>query len=143
LHLPGIRYQFLSFAIAICKSKSHRIVVSLGDNKDLTVMAGSGQEIIARALDEFKGNVSPDDARTFEITSCKDVWDLARRIQDEQNERRRNQYMRRLEPLLRSLESYSSVLDAFCQGFSPMAWVWVCILPIPGVRSSGLIVNLS
>jgi hypothetical protein len=91
-------------------------------------MAGSGREIIERALDELKANVSADDARTFEITSLQDVWDLARRIEREQNERARNQNMRRLEPILRSLESYSSVVDTFCQGFSPMAWVWVCVL---------------
>jgi hypothetical protein len=89
-------------------------------------MSGSGREIIARALDELKANVSADDARTFEITSLQDVWHLAREMEREQNQRVRNQYMRRLEPALRSLESYSSVLDTFCQGFSPMAWVWVC-----------------
>jgi hypothetical protein len=102
-------------------------------------MEGSGREIIARALDELKANVSPDDARTFQITSLQDVWDLARQTEREQNERNRNQYMRRLEPVLRSLESYSSVLDTFCQGFSPMAWVWVRVLLI---RSSGLIMIL-
>jgi cytochrome c len=128
LRLTSLQYQCLSFAVAICKSKSYRIPPQAGDNQYLTAMAGSGREIIERALDELKANVSADDARTFEITSLQDVWDLARRIEREQNERARNQNMRRLEPILRSLESYSSVVDTFCQGFSPMAWVWVCVL---------------
>jgi hypothetical protein len=89
-------------------------------------MAGSGQDIIRRALDELKTSVSADDARTFQNTSVRDVWDLARRIEQEQNERARLQNMRRIEPILRSLESYAGVIDTFCQGFSPMAWVWVC-----------------
>jgi hypothetical protein len=89
-------------------------------------MAGSGQDIIRRALDELKTGVSADDARTFQNTSVRDVWDLARRIEQEQNERARLQNMRRIEPILRSLESYAGVIDTFCQGFSPMAWIWVC-----------------
>src|SRR3954454_6735581 len=88
-------------------------------------MAGSGQDIIRRALDELKTSVSADDARTFQNTSVHDVWELARRIEQEQNQRARLQNMRRIEPILRSLESYARVMGTFCQGFSPMAWVWV------------------
>jgi hypothetical protein len=89
-------------------------------------MSGSGREIIEKALLELKANISSDDARTFETTSLQDVWHLAREMEREQTERGGSQYMRRLEHVLRSLESYSGVLDTFCQGFSPMAWVWVC-----------------
>ena len=89
-------------------------------------MSGSGREIIEKALLELKANVSSDDARTFETTSLQDVWHLAREMEREQTERGGSQYMRRLERVLGSLESYSGVLDTFCQGFSPMAWIWVC-----------------
>ena len=99
-----------------------------GDDYGLRDMAGSGQEVIRRALDELKTNVSAEDERIFQSTSLKGVWDLARDIQREQNERGRLQNMRRIEPVLRLLENYAAVLDTFCQGFSPMAWVWVCAI---------------
>jgi hypothetical protein len=88
-------------------------------------MAASGREIIQRALDDLKTNTNADDERTFQNTSVKDVWDLARKIEQEQIKRAGLQNMRRIEPILRSLESYAGVIDTFCQGFSPMAWVWV------------------
>ena len=86
----------------------------------------SGEEIIRKAVDEIRIKVSADDAENFQLTSLHDVWVCARHIEQEQIERARLQNMRRIEPILRSLESYASVIDTFCQGFSPMAWVWVC-----------------
>jgi hypothetical protein len=91
-------------------------------------MTGSGEEVIRRALDELKTNVSIDDARLFQNTSLKDVWDLARDIQREQIERNRLRNMRRIEPVLQLLENYAAVMDTFCQGFSPMTWVWVSVI---------------
>src|SRR5947209_17818497 len=91
-------------------------------------MTVSGEEVIRRALDELKTNVGIDDARLFQNTSLKDVWDLARDIEREQNERTRLQNMRRIEPVLRLLENYAAVMDTFCQGFSPMTWVWVSVV---------------
>ena len=91
-------------------------------------MTGSGEEVIRRALDELKTNVSIDDARLFQNTSLKDVWDLARDIQREQIERNRLRNMRRIEPVLQLLENYAAVMDTFCQGFSPMTWVWVSVV---------------
>lgn len=88
-------------------------------------MAGSGEEIIRRALDELNIQVSAEDGRAFENSNVRDVWALARRIEQEQKKRDRLQNMARIEPILRCLESYAAVIDTFCQGFSPMAWVWV------------------
>jgi hypothetical protein len=89
-------------------------------------MAASGSEIIQRALDDLKRGVDEEHERLFQNTSAKDVWDLARKIEDEQRKRGRTRNMARIEPFLRSLESYAAVVDTFCRGFSPMAWVWVC-----------------
>jgi len=91
-------------------------------------MAASGSEIIRRALDDLKRGVDGEHERVFQNTSAKDVWDLARKIEDDQRKRGRMRNMARIEPFLRLLESYASVVDTFCQGFSPMAWVWVCEL---------------
>lgn len=88
-------------------------------------MASPGQEIIRRALDDLKQNISLEDGRTFENSNLQEVWNLVRQVQREQIERDRLQNVRRIEPVLRLLETYAGVMDTFCQGFSPMAWVWV------------------
>lgn len=87
-------------------------------------MASPGRAIINKAFEELKSSVSIADARTFENTKLQDVWDLAREIEREQSARLCLRNIRRIEPILKSFESYASVIDVFCQGFSPMAWVW-------------------
>ena len=51
--------------------------------------------------------------------------EAARAIEREQGVRGDLRFMRRIEPLLKTLESYSGVLEVFCQGYPPMAFVWV------------------
>ena len=77
------------------------------------------------ALDQLKSTISPDDARVFSDSSLEQVWRGAREIEREQGARLDLRFMRRIEPFLNTLESYASVLEVFCQGFSPMALVWV------------------
>lgn len=86
----------------------------------------TGETIVRKALDQLKSTISPEDVRTFSNTSLEDLWREARKIEYEQGARLDLRCMRRIEPLLRSLESYASVIEVFCQGYSPMAFVWVC-----------------
>lgn len=86
----------------------------------------TGEAIVKKALDQLKLTLTPEDARMFSISSLEDLWREARRIEVEQGARLDLRCMRRLEPLLRSLESYAGVIEVFCQGYSPMAFVWVC-----------------
>lgn len=85
----------------------------------------TGQAIVTKALQNLKASITPEDARTFKDATLEDLWKDAREIEREQGTRLALQRMSRLEPIIRSLESYSSVIDSLCQGFSPMAWVWV------------------
>ena len=85
----------------------------------------TGQAIVTRALQNLESSITPEDARTFKDTTLEDLWRDAREIEREQGKRLALQHMDRLEQVLRSLESYSNVIDTICQGFSPMAWVWV------------------
>lgn len=77
------------------------------------------------ALERLKTTVSPDDARAFEDTNLEKVWQTARDIENEQGARLDLRFMRRIEPFLRTLESYAGVIEVFCQGFSSMALIWV------------------
>lgn len=80
-----------------------------------------GQAIVEKALNELKSNLTPGDARVFSDTTLEQVWKEAREIERHEGARQSLRNTRRIEPVLRSLESYAAVMDTFCQGFSPMA----------------------
>lgn len=85
----------------------------------------TGEAIVTKALDQLKSTLTPEDVRMFSNTSLEALWTEARKVEQEQGARLELRFMRRLEPFLRSLESYASVIEVFCQGYAPMAFVWV------------------
>lgn len=85
----------------------------------------TGVEIVEKALDQLKSTLTAEDVRMFSNTSLEDLWREARKVEDEQGARLDLRFMRRIEPFLRSLESYASVIEVFCQAHPPMAFVWV------------------
>lgn len=85
----------------------------------------SGEATVKKALDQLKSTLSTEHADMFSNTSLGDIWSEARNIEGEQGARLDLKYMRRLEPLLHFLESYASIIEVFCQGYAPMAFVWV------------------
>ena len=85
----------------------------------------TGEAIVKKALDQLKSSVTTEDVRAFSNTSLEDVWREARKIEKEQADRLDLRFMRRVEPFLRTLESYAGVIEVLCQGYSPMAFVWV------------------
>lgn len=102
-----------------------------------------GQGIVKKALDRFKSTLVPGDEYTFSDTTLESVWKTARDIERQQGARSSMQNMRRMEPVLQSLESYSSVIDTFCQGFSPMAFVWVHIPELKLMHKQRKLIQLS
>ena len=84
-----------------------------------------GQAIVEKAFKELNSTLTPDHARVFLDTTLEQVWKEAYDIEQREGARLSLRNMRRIVPILRSLESYAAVMDTFCQGFSPMAWVWV------------------
>lgn len=83
------------------------------------------QNIVRDAFEKLKSSISSDDARDFQSTTLQDVRSAARAIQDAQAPRQSLRNLRRVEPFLKIAEKYAGVLEVFCQGFSPMAWIWV------------------
>ena len=88
-------------------------------------MMATGEAIVKKALDQLKSSLTAEDVRTFSDTSLEDLWREARKIEKEQAARLDLRFMRRVERLVRSLESYAGVIEVLCQGYSPMAFVWV------------------
>lgn len=97
-----------------------------------------GQAIVTKALNDLKLSVTPEDARTFKDATLEDLWRDAREIEREQGKRLELSHMRRFEWFITSLESYSGVIDSLCQGFPPMAWVWVELTNINPHTSKGV-----
>ena len=91
-------------------------------------MMASACNLVKKALDQFKSTLSSDDKHSFSDTTYNDLWEGAREIEREQGRRMDIRFMRRIEPFLVSMESYAEVIEVFCQGFPPMAFVWVSIL---------------
>lgn len=89
----------------------------------------TGRAIVKRALDQLMPTITPEDARVFVETTAIDIRRAAREIEKEQGARLELRFMRRIEPFLLSLESYGPVMEVFCQGYSPMAFVWVPFTP--------------
>ncbi|KAL8662378.1 MAG: hypothetical protein Q9202_004773 [Teloschistes flavicans] len=84
----------------------------------------SAQVLVQRALDDLNRTLKPEDARFFRDTTLDELWKEMRAIEHEQGQRLDLRCMRRLEPFLKTMESYSKVIEVFCQGYSPMAFVW-------------------
>lgn len=116
------RKEHPAILLSYLNSATSRQLLDL--NTDLVTMA-VGRTTVKKALDQLKSTITSDDARTFSDTTLESVWQGAREIEREQGARLDLRFMRRIEPFLKSLESYASVIEVFCQGFSPMAYVWV------------------
>lgn len=98
----------------------------------------NAQAIVTTAIEKLKSSITSEDKRTFEDASLETLWRDAREIEREQGNRLALRSMVRIERFLRSLESYSSVIDSMCQGFSPMAWVWVELTNLKLPTSKGV-----
>lgn len=85
----------------------------------------SGEAVVLKALEDLKATVTLEDAHTFTNTSLQQIQEEAWNIEKEQAARLDLRFMRRIEPYLASLEGYAGVIEVFCQGYSPMAFVWV------------------
>ena len=88
-------------------------------------MADSAQSMIQEAGILLQTTVTSTEATSFNHTTFDDVEQALHAIEDEQAKRMSLRNLARIEPFLSWMRDYSSVLDTFCQGFSPMTWVWV------------------
>ncbi|KAL8792043.1 MAG: hypothetical protein Q9195_005384 [Heterodermia aff. obscurata] len=78
--------------------------------------------LVKDAFERLSTSISRDDARDFHSTTLQDVRSAIKRIEQEQSQRQSLRNVRRIDPFLRFMENYSKVIEAGCQGFSPMAW---------------------
>ncbi len=85
-------------------------------------------DTIAQAFERLRRSISKEDAHDFASTQLKDVWEAVRKIDADQRKRQSAQNLRRVEPLLRGIEKYATVVDTLCNGTPFLPYIWVCYL---------------
>ena len=79
------------------------------------------------AITALQDSVSKEDVRAFTITSYKDVWATARKIERDLERRKSLRNFRRLQPFLLGLEQYSKAIDVLCNGTPILPYIWVSV----------------
>lgn len=80
-------------------------------------------------LDDFKAQLTVKELDEFKFASLDGLRATIKLIQKEQEAKRRMQHMRRLEPFLRTMEQYGTVLEVFVNTSETLAFIWVCKRP--------------
>lgn len=73
----------------------------------------------------FRDTVSKDDARQFENTELKHVWDAAKEVEKQLAAKGDCRALRRIHPFLTGLGTYSEALGVLCNGTPYLPWIWV------------------
>jgi 5'-deoxynucleotidase YfbR-like HD superfamily hydrolase len=87
----------------------------------------TSRRTIAAAFSSFKESISLEDALAFQETSLEDVLKSLEEIQLAQRERKSLRNVGRVGPFLKSLESYSKVIEVLCNGTPYLPWLWVVV----------------
>lgn len=90
---------------------------------------GSTQCEFELALEEFKKNaqLGADEVKEFRFADLNSLRSTIKRIQAEQEAKRRMRNMKRLEPFLQTMEQYGHTVDVFVNTSEVLAFVWVSV----------------
>ena len=117
-------------ALAKPRSLGNTKVSSLPAALRLSIRLITMSSDIREAFGKLKDSVSSEDAQDFQSTTLQDVRSAVHKIEQQQAQRQSLRNIRRIEPFLKFMETYSRVIEVSCQGFSPMAWVWVRLVSL-------------
>jgi len=82
---------------------------------------------IDEAYTKFQNIITQDDARTFRSDELRDVRNAALEIQKRLAAKQSSRNLRRIQPLLDSINHYSKFMDVLCNGVDYLPCVWVRI----------------
>lgn len=79
------------------------------------------------ALCAFKQNarLSSSEESEFRMTSLEELKDAVRKMEQDQESKRRMMNMKRLDPFLKSMEQYGKIIEVFGNVNEVVAFVWV------------------
>ncbi|KAI1387872.1 uncharacterized protein F4822DRAFT_294625 [Hypoxylon trugodes] len=91
-----------------------------------TVNTSSSSCGFLAALDRFKkaSGLTRAEEADFQMTTLDELKSCIRTIQQDQEQKRRMMYMRRLDPYLQTMEQYGKVLDVFVNTSEIVAFIW-------------------
>ena len=85
----------------------------------------SPNQIIENAFQKLKLSINTSDAKSFSSTCLEEVYEAARIIERDQEQRRCLRNLRKIEPLLGALKKLGIAIDVLCQGTPFMSFAWV------------------
>jgi len=71
----------------------------------------SAPSAFTRALQRFQGGLTAAEIAEFRVATIDDVWDIADKLQTEQNVRHSMQNMARIGPFINGLTRYAGVIE--------------------------------
>lgn len=92
-------------------------------------VGGKAQCEFELALEDFKkdAQLCPDELKDFRFADLNSLRSAIKRIQAEQEAKRRMRNMKRLEPFLQTMEQYGQTVDVFVNTSEILAFVWVSL----------------
>ncbi|KAI2464722.1 hypothetical protein F4781DRAFT_411946 [Annulohypoxylon bovei var. microspora] len=95
-------------------------------NSGVTTNASLIQREFLTVLDDFKktAGLTQAEEAEFQMTGLEELQTCIRTIQQDQEQKRKMMYMRRLDPFLQTMEQYGKVLDVFVNTSEIVAFIW-------------------
>ena len=83
-----------------------------------------------RVVDDFKAKaeLTPEELQYFRLSKLDDVTAILATIQKKQSQTGRLTYMKRIDPFLKTILEFGSVVEVFLNTSDILAFVWVCIV---------------
>ena len=75
----------------------------------------------------LRADISPDDARTFASTRLEDVWDAAKQVERELEQRKSLIGFQRIRPFLEGIEQYDKIMGVLCNQTPYLSFAWAPI----------------
>lgn len=87
-------------------------------------------------LEDFKSKaqLTTKELEEFKFTSLDGLRSTIKRIQQDQEAKRRMRHMKRLEPFLKTMETYGKIVEVFANTSETLAFVWVGYSLMPSNR---------
>lgn len=104
--------------------------LSCSPTSSLATLTPQARRIFQESFEKFERTVqnqSKYDQREFTNTTLRDVQEAAKEIEQQLAARQCLRNLKRLEPLLNGLETYSKVVEVLCNGTPYVPWIWAPI----------------
>lgn len=77
------------------------------------------------AMKAFTTGLSPEEARDFKYANVQDLEAAIVKIREKQRSDRKLRFLKRLDPIIKTLRQYGQVIEIFVNVSNVVAFVWV------------------